>query len=100
MDDREVKRIICYGDSNTYGYLPPTGGRFAEHERWIGILQELLGPEYKIIEEGLGGRTKVLDEVLEDYLNGKKLIIPCIKTHYPVDLILIMLGTNDMKARF
>ena len=100
MEERIIKRILCYGDSNTHGYLAPTGDRYAEHERWTGILQDLLGAEYRIIEEGLGGRTTVIDDALEDYLNGKKLIIPCIKTHYPVDLIIIMLGTNDMKTRF
>ncbi len=100
MDETKVKRILCYGDSNTYGFIPVTGDRYSEHERWTELLQEMLGSEYKILEEGLSGRTTVLDDPLEDYLNGKKSIIPCIKTHYPVDLIIIMLGSNDMKKRF
>ena len=95
-----MKHILCYGDSNTHGYNPYSKGRYDINERWTGVLQELLGSEYRIIEEGLNSRTTVLDDPIDDYRNGKTFLTPCIKTHYPLDLIIIMLGSNDMKSRY
>lgn len=94
------KRILCYGDSNTFGFVPHTGRRYAKKERWTGVLQELLGPDYKIIEEGLCGRTTVFDDPFDRNRNGKKMIVSCIENHQPLDLIIIMLGSNDMKKIF
>jgi len=91
--------ILCFGDSNTYGEKA-SGGRFARDERWTGILQELLGEDYYIIEEGLGGRTTLFDDEIEEYKNGKKYLIPCLNSHKPLDLVILMLGTNDLKNRF
>ena len=61
-----MRNILCFGDSNTYGHNP-SGGRWPLHERWPGILQELLGEEYHIIEEGLCGRTTVFEDCLEHH---------------------------------
>ena len=52
-----MKKIICFGDSNTYGYNPATGGRFDENTRWPKVLQKLLGEDYEIFEEGQNGRN-------------------------------------------
>ncbi len=60
----------------------------------------MLGEEYYVIEEGLGGRTTVWDDPVEDYKNGKKYLLPCLDSHKPLDLVIIMLGTNDLKTRF
>lgn len=98
--DKKTKNILCYGDSNTYGAIPITDKRYLKNERWPGILQELLGESYEVIEEGLNGRTTIFDDPEDEYRNGKKLIIPCMKTNYPFDLLIIMLGTNDIKQRF
>ncbi|AYE33269.1 SGNH/GDSL hydrolase family protein [Clostridium septicum] len=95
-----MKKILCYGDSNTYGYIPGTGERYTSKERWTGILQDLLGDGFCVIEEGLNGRTTVLDDPEDPFRNGAKYFEECIKLHYPIDLIIIMLGTNDLKLRF
>jgi lysophospholipase L1-like esterase len=95
-----MKNILCYGDSNTYGFNPENHGRYDYNKRWTGILQNLLGSEYHIIEEGLNSRTTVLDDPYDIMKNGKTYLTPCIKSHYPLDLVIIMLGTNDMKERF
>ncbi len=100
MSNKSKKRILCYGDSNTFGFIPLTGRKYTKKERWTGILQELLGPDYKIIEEGLCGRTTVLDDPFDSNRNGRKMIVPSIQAHYPLDLIIIMLGSNDMKKVF
>ena len=93
--------ILCYGDSNTWGYNPSTKERYDRYERWTGILQFTLGDEYHVIEEGLNGRTTVWDEPIEgEYKNGKTYLVSCLESHKPLDLVIIMLGTNDLKKRF
>ena len=94
------KRILCYGDSNTYGYIP-TGGRYDEHTRWPMRMGEVLGAGYAVIEEGFNGRTCVFDDPVEGgYKSGVYYLPPCLMSHNPLDAVLIMLGTNDTKLRF
>ncbi|WP_303861465.1 SGNH/GDSL hydrolase family protein [Alkalibaculum bacchi] len=100
MSNKNKKRILCYGDSNTFGFTPLTGRRYSKKERWTGILQQLLGPDNKIIEEGLCGRTTVFDDPFDSNRNGRKMLIPSMQSHDPLDLIIIMLGSNDMKKIF
>jgi len=95
-----MKTILCYGDSNTWGTNPANGERFGWNERWPGALRETLGARYHVIEEGLPGRTTVWDDPVEGYKNGKTYLIPCLDSHKPLDLVIIMLGTNDLKMRF
>lgn len=95
-----MKTILCYGDSNTWGHDPATNGRFPMDVRWPGALRKILGPDYYILEEGLCGRTTVWDDPIEGYKNGKEYLIPCLDSHRPIDLVVIMLGTNDLKKRF
>jgi lysophospholipase L1-like esterase len=95
----DVKRIVCYGDSNTWGYDPATRRRFPADVRWTGVLARELGSGYQIIEEGLNGRTTILDDPWEPERNGKTYLRPCLESHQPLDLVTIMLGTNDLKAR-
>ena len=52
-------RILCYGDSNTWGYIPLTEKRYPPEVRWTGRLQRLLGPDYQVLEDGLSGRTTI-----------------------------------------
>ena len=95
-----IKRILCFGDSNTWGYNV-SGGRFDEDERWPTLLGKKLGDNYRIIEEGFNGRTTVFDDEIEGgYKSGLKYIPPCVMTHSPLDLVILMLGTNDLKKRF
>ena len=94
------KRILCFGDSNTWGYMV-TGGRFPEEVRWPMRLQALLGDGYTVIEEGFNGRTTVFDDPIEGgHKSGLIYLPPCVMSHSPLDLIIIMLGTNDLKKRF
>jgi len=95
-----MKVILCYGDSNTWGYVPGTDMRYSPHERWPGVLQKNLGSGYHVIEEGLRSRTTILDDPLKPYKNGKEYLIPCLDSHAPLDLVILMLGTNDLKNRF
>jgi lysophospholipase L1-like esterase len=95
-----VKTIVCFGDSNTWGYDPETQDRFAPDVRWTGMLQRLLGDGYKVIEEGLNGRTTNVDDQLQPHRNGLTYLPPCLESHKPLDLVTIMLGTNDLKSRF
>nr|WP_294666831.1 SGNH/GDSL hydrolase family protein [uncultured Blautia sp.] len=95
-----MKTVLCYGDSNTYGLKSDLVSRYPRNVRWTGLLQEKLGQDYYIIEEGLGGRTTVWDDPVEEYKNGKKYLLPCLDSHKPLDLVVIMLGTNDLKSRF
>lgn len=100
------KHIVCLGDSNTHGYCADPadcadgGARFNEEERWTCLLQSALGPEYLVCEEGLIGRTTVFEDPLQEGLCGLNYLVPCLLTHAPVDLLLVMLGTNDTKERF
>ena len=91
------KTIVAFGDSNTHGYCSQTGGRFSEEERWTCLLEKYLGGEYRVMEEGLSGRTTVFEDPLFEGLSGLSAISPCLLTHEPVDLLIIMLGTNDTK---
>lgn len=92
--------ILCFGDSNTWGWNPSTQQRFPRHIRWTGVLQDRLGNEYCVIEEGLCGRTTLRKDLFEHYTNGKDYLIPCLSSHKPIDLVILMLGTNDLKYRF
>lgn len=101
------KTILCYGDSNTWGYVPQplTVGnftllRYPRDQRWTGRLQDNLGDKYYVIEEGLNGRTTNLDYYIEPDRNGKRYLTPCLYTHAPVDLVIMALGGNDLKAFF
>lgn len=96
----EKKHIVCFGDSNTHGYCAQTDGRFDEETRWTCRLQKGLGEEYLVLEEGLGGRTTCFDDPLYEGLSGIDYLFPCLMSHEPVDLLVIMLGTNDTKERF
>lgn len=97
-----MKNILCYGDSNTYGLSPEwVHGKFGRHDintRWTGRLQQQLGSEYRIIEEGLNGRTTVFDDPTFACRNGLDYLQPCIESHAPLELIIFMLGTNDCKG--
>lgn len=94
------KTILCYGDSNTYGYIPETGMRYPRNIRYPGVLQELLGNEYMIIEEGCNGRTTIHDDPIDGWKNGLDYLRPCLNSHKPVDIVILMLGSNDLKATF
>jgi len=90
-------RILCIGDSNTWGYNPENGLRHTK--RWTRILQELL-PDDEIIEEGLNGRTFVFEDPVCKERCGIDALSMLLMTHQPIDLVIVMLGTNDLKTMF
>ncbi len=98
-----IRSVLCYGDSNTFGSatVDRPDGRYGPDERWPGVLRNALGSGWLVIEEGLGGRTTVSDDPVEGAdKNGRSYLYPCLRSHRPLDVVVIMLGTNDLKNRF
>lgn len=96
-----AKTILCYGDSNTWGQTPDkTGHRYPAGIRWTGVLQARLGDDYYVIEEGLSSRTTNLDYAKKPGRNGRTYLEPCLDSHAPIDTVVLMLGTNDLKIEF
>lgn len=96
-------RILCYGDSNTWGYISGSDHeRYGNKERWTKILDELLGNKFEVIEEGLNSRTLISNDtrVGKEGKNGYEYLILCLDTHDPIDLVILMLGTNELKATY
>ena len=98
------KNILCFGDSNTFGSDPRGGPRYDRHTRWPGVLRDTLGAGFWVIEEGCGGRTTVHEDPIESLGTGSKkgvaYLPACLHSHQPLDLVIILLGTNDLKPRF
>ncbi|MDR2768175.1 MAG: hypothetical protein LBB82_07615, partial [Treponema sp.] len=119
-----MKTILCYGDSNTWGYNP-RGGRYDHHTRWPMVMASLLngadagsfamgvdssaigvdssatgGTRFWVVEEGLNGRTSCLEDPIEGDRNGLRQLVPILRSHRPLDMVILMLGTNDLKNRF
>lgn len=99
-----AKRILCFGDSLTWGWIPTADGmptqRYDRDQRWTGVLADQLGSDHEVIEEGLSARTTNLDDPTDPRLNGAGYLPSCLASHLPLDLVIIMLGTNDTKAYF
>ena len=98
-----MKNILCYGDSNTWGQVPFRDfvkQRYPFDTRWTGVLQNLAGPDYRILEEGLNGRTTGLEDPAREGRNGAAYLPACLDSHVPLDLVVFMLGTNDLKKKF
>ena len=95
-----MKNILCFGDSNTWGYSPQDGTRYPLDIRWTGVLQKSLGADYRIIEEGLNGRTTFINEDERPLRSGSDVLQILLESHRPLDFVIIMLGTNDLKVEF
>ncbi len=98
-----MKRILCYGDSNTWGYISGSDHlRYSENERWTKLLQKNLSDDFEVIEEGLNSRTLFSDDTRpgKEGRNGYTYFVPCLYTHDKVDLIVLMLGTNELKFEY
>jgi lysophospholipase L1-like esterase len=101
----QLRTILCFGDSNTYGAVPTlarTGRhRFAPERRWPGVMRRQLGIGWQVVEEGHPSRTTLRDDPIEGaHKNGLRALPVCLESHMPVDLVILMLGTNDLKQRF
>jgi lysophospholipase L1-like esterase len=96
-----MKTVLCFGDSNTWGYVPGTdGGRWPREQRWPMRLQAALGEEWDVIAEGLNGRTATVDSPVAEGRNGLTYLMPCLHSHMPIDIVVIYLGTNDTGDRY
>jgi lysophospholipase L1-like esterase len=99
-----AQRILCYGDSLTWGWVPVEGAhpssRYPREQRWTGIMADELGDGYEVVEEALSGRTTTADDPLDPRLNGASYLPAALASHMPLDLVVLMLGTNDTKAYF
>lgn len=96
----KMKKIICFGDSNTFGFNPKNGGRYNSETRWTGVLAKLIGEEFDIIEEGCNNRTAFFvnpDGLLQ---SGQKYLPICLEKHKKIDIFILALGTNDLQKSF
>ena len=94
-----MKQILCFGDSNTFGLIPGTGNRYDWNIRWTGILDKNLREKgYRIIEEGLCGRTTVFDDSFREGRKGADILPTLLESNNPIDIVILMLGTNDCKT--
>lgn len=99
-----MKTVLCFGDSNTWGYDPDASfgqsfpRRFRREVRWTGVLAAELGDEWQVIEEGQCGRTTVHEDPFNVARNGLAYLPACLESHQPLDVVVLMLGTNDLKA--
>ena len=87
------KRILCIGDSNTWGYIPGSGERYEKNVRWTGKLAQTLGENYEVIEEGMNGRTTAFTDKIEPGTAALDYLYPCLISQFPLDYIIVMLGT-------
>ncbi|MGD9915187.1 MAG: SGNH/GDSL hydrolase family protein [Rhizobiaceae bacterium] len=98
------KRVLCFGDSLTWGWMPIEGvvptTRYPYEQRWTGVAASQLGERYELIEEGLSGRTTNLDDPADPRLNGSTYLPSALASHMPLDLVVLLLGTNDTKTCF
>lgn len=99
-----IRHILCFGDSLTWGWKPVEEGtpttRYAFHKRWTGIMAETLGEGWRIIEEGLSARTTSIVDPNDPRLDGSAYLPAALASHMPLDLVIIMLGTNDTKNAY
>lgn len=92
-----MKNILCFGDSNTWGYTPGTGVRYDLTQRWTGVMQAALGQDYRVLEDGLNARTSVYEDPWSPWRLGKEALPMSLVAQKPLDLLILMLGTNDLK---
>jgi lysophospholipase L1-like esterase len=96
-----MRTILCFGDSNTWGYVPGSNGeRWPRDVRWPTRMATALGEDWEVIAEGLNGRTATMDSPVADGRNGLTYLLPCLHSHMPLEIVVIYLGTNDSGDRY
>lgn len=94
------KKILVYGDSNTWGDNFITGKRITDEKQWVNILRKKYNKEYLFLQEGLPGRLAGNEEITKPYKNGQDTFISTFRTNAPVDIVIISLGTNDLQLKY
>lgn len=94
----DLPTVVCFGDSNTWGASGSSDERFARDVRWPGVVARELAGRAHVVEEGLPGRTTTWDDPFSGGRNGATYLEPCLESHAPVAVLVILLGTNDLKA--
>ena len=96
-----MKQILAFGDSNTWGLIPGSAPyeRYPWGVRWTSLLQERLD-DTRVVEEGLCGRTTVFEDELRPGRKGVNSLSVLLDSHYPVDGAILMLGTNDCESYY
>lgn len=92
-----MKNILCFGDSNTWGYIPGTAARYEPNVRWTGVMQSELGADYRVLEDSLNARTSVYEDPWSPWRLGKDALPVALVAQKPLDLLVLMIGTNDLK---
>ena len=105
MSRAEAATVLCFGDSNTWGYSVELASapvpRLRSEYRWVSVMARALGPDHVVIAEGLPGRTTVFDDPIQgEHVNGRRQLRACLESHKPVDVLVILLGTNDLQSRY
>ncbi len=95
-----VKKVLIYGDSNTWGDNFITGKRIPDEKQWVNILKNKYSKDYMFLQEGLPGRLAGNEEKFKPYKNGKDTFILTFRTNAPVDIVIIALGTNDLQIKY
>jgi lysophospholipase L1-like esterase len=99
-DNPSIRAVLCFGDSNTWGFDPASGERFPTDVRWPGVLRRALGEDTVVAEEGLPGRTAASHHPLHPHWTARPYLLPALESHSPLDAVVIMLGTNDVDERY
>lgn len=100
ISSQEPISIVCFGDSLTWGFNPVDRSRYGYDLRWPRLMQAELGNTFHVIEDGLNGRTTVYEDPITGDKNGLAHLATTLKVHMPIDILVVMLGTNNLKARF
>lgn len=100
ISSQEPISIVCFGDSLTWGFNPVDRSRYGHSLRWPRLMQAELGNTFHVIEDGLNSRTTVYEDPITGDKNGLAHLATALKVHMPIDILVIMLGTNNLKARF
>lgn len=95
-----MKKILCYGDSNTFGFNPTDYSRYDENTRWTGVLQSNLGDKYKVINEGANNRNGFVPNPQGDFYSAQIHYPELISNSENIDIIILAIGTNDLQFSY